>query len=101
MQAKREHKENNITLIFWSSPTCREHMSAASSTLLRSFSLQSMLALPLFNGKVVAGFPSPTHDYVEKTLDLNKLLIQKPASPFFIRVQGESMLSVGLIPTIF
>jgi len=30
----------------------------------------------LFNGKVSAGFPSPADDYVQKTLDLNELLIQ-------------------------
>ncbi len=56
------------------------------------------LALPLFSGKVAAGFPSPADDYVEKTLDLNELLIQKPAATFFVRVQGESMLGAGIHP---
>jgi DNA polymerase V len=56
------------------------------------------LALPLFTGKVAAGFPSPADDYVEKTLDLNELLIQKPAATFFVRVQGESMLGAGIHP---
>jgi DNA polymerase V len=37
------------------------------------------LPLPLFSGKVAAGFPSPADDYIEKTLDLNELLVQKPA----------------------
>jgi DNA polymerase V len=61
----------------------------------------SKAALPLFSGKVTAGFPSPADDYVEKTLDLNELLIQKPAATFFVRAQGESMLGAGYIPTIF
>lgn len=56
------------------------------------------VALPLFTGKVAAGFPSPADDYVEKTLDLNELLVQKPAATFFVRAQGESMLGAGIHP---
>ena len=56
------------------------------------------VALPLFSGKVSAGFPSPADDYVEKTLDLNELLVQKPAATFFVRAQGESMLGAGIHP---
>lgn len=58
----------------------------------------SVVALPLFTGKVAAGFPSPTDDYIEKTLDLNELLVQKPAATFFVRAQGESMLGAGIHP---
>lgn len=54
--------------------------------------------LPLFSGKVAAGFPSPADDYVEKSLDLNELLIQKPAATFFVRAEGESMLGAGIHP---
>jgi len=53
---------------------------------------------PLFSGKVAAGFPSPADDYIEKTLDLNDLLIQKPAATFFVRASGESMLGAGIHP---
>ncbi|MGR9014228.1 MAG: LexA family protein [Gammaproteobacteria bacterium] len=55
-------------------------------------------ALPLFTGKVAAGFPSPADDYVEKNLDLNELLVKKPAATFFVRAQGESMLGAGIHP---
>ncbi|WGS88688.1 translesion error-prone DNA polymerase V autoproteolytic subunit [Methylomonas sp. UP202] len=58
----------------------------------------SALCLPLFAGKVSAGFPSPAADYVDKTLDLNELLIQKPAATFFVRAQGDSMLGAGIHP---
>lgn len=54
--------------------------------------------LPLFISKVAAGFPSPADDYVEKTLDLEELLIQKPAATFFVRAQGDSMLGAGIHP---
>jgi DNA polymerase V len=57
-----------------------------------------VLALPLFTGKVAAGFPSPADDYVERSLDLNELLVQKPAATFFARAQGESMLGAGIHP---
>jgi DNA polymerase V len=54
--------------------------------------------LPLFSGKVSAGFPSPADDYIEKSLDLNELLIQKPAATFFVRAEGDSMLGAGIHP---
>ncbi len=57
-----------------------------------------IVALPLFTGKVAAGFPSPADDYIEKTLDLNELLVQKPAATFFVRAEGESMLGAGIHP---
>ncbi len=56
------------------------------------------LLRPLFTGKVAAGFPSPADDYIEKTLDLNELLVQKPAATFFVRAEGESMLGAGIHP---
>ncbi len=56
------------------------------------------VSIPLFSGKVAAGFPSPADDYIEKTLDLNDLLIQKPAATFFVRAEGESMLGAGIHP---
>jgi DNA polymerase V len=56
------------------------------------------ITLPLFTGKVAAGFPSPADDYIEKSLDLNELLVQKPAATFFVRAQGESMLGAGIHP---
>ena len=56
------------------------------------------LNIPLFTGKVAAGFPSPADDYIEKNLDLNDLLVQKPAATFFVRAEGESMLGAGIHP---
>jgi DNA polymerase V len=61
-------------------------------------SVQQPLPLPLFINKVAAGFPSPADDYIEKTLDLNELLVKKPAATFFVRTEGESMLEAGIHP---
>ena len=54
------------------------------------------LALPLFLCRVQAGFPSPADDYVESGIDLNRHLIQRPSSTFFVRVQGDSMVDAGI-----
>ena len=73
-------------------------MSTTSFILLWPSPLPSTMPLPLFSGKVSAGFPSPADDYIEKTLDLNELLVQKPAATFFVRAQGESMLGASIHP---
>jgi DNA polymerase V len=59
---------------------------------------QRQMLLPLFASKVSAGFPSPADDYIEKTLDLNELLVKKPAATFFVRACGRSMLGAGIHP---
>ena len=50
----------------------------------------------LVSGNVVAGFPSPAETYVEKPLDLNNLLIYRPAATFFVRACGDSMVDAGV-----
>ncbi len=43
-------------------------------------------------GEVAAGFPSPAAQYEEESLDLNRLLVRKPAATFFMKVTGDSMV---------
>ncbi len=40
---------------------------------------------------VQAGFPSPAEDHIERSLDLNELIVKHPAATFFVRVEGDSM----------
>ena len=47
-------------------------------------------------GSVVAGFPSPAEQYLEPALDLNELLVKRPAATHFVRVQGDSMIGRGI-----
>jgi DNA polymerase V len=75
-----------------------EQLASNSAAILFPAKTPSVCKLPLFGGKVAAGFPSPADDYVEKNLDLNELLVQKPAATFFVRAQGESMLGAGIHP---
>lgn len=53
---------------------------------------------PLYSSAVQAGTPSTADDHIEAKLDLNELLITSPASTFFVRVTGESMLKAGIHP---
>lgn len=51
---------------------------------------------PLATATVAAGFPSPADDYLDGQLDLNELLISRPAATFFVRARGDSMTDAGI-----
>ena len=55
-------------------------------------------APPFFSATVPAGFPSPAEDYEEGPLNLQDLLVPRPASTFFVRATGDSMLGAGILP---
>ncbi len=57
---------------------------------------KTSLPLPFFIATVPAGFPSPAENYLDKTIDLNELLIAHPAATFFVRVAGDSMKGAGI-----
>ena len=52
--------------------------------------------LPLYASSPSAGFPAPGDDQVERVLDINDLVVQNPASTFFVRVEGDSMEGAGI-----
>ena len=54
------------------------------------------LTIPFYLHKVGAGFPSPATDYIEDDIDLNNHLITNAPATFIIRVQGKSMINVGI-----
>lgn len=51
---------------------------------------------PLMDNRVVAGFPSPAEQYVERPLSLDELLVQHPVATYFVRAEGDSMRGVGI-----
>ena len=53
---------------------------------------------PLMATPVAAGFPSPAEQYIESPLDLNELLVHRPAATFFVRAAGDSMIGAGIRP---
>ena len=56
------------------------------------------IKLPLYSSKVSAGFPSPAEEHVEKRLDPSEFLIDQKDATFFVTIQGQSMIDVGLMP---
>jgi len=77
------HKINKIA----SSPTI-DFFSANTS---------SVMPLPMVEGGISAGFPSPAQDYIDLKIDLNKELIANPSSTFYGRVKGSSMKDAGIL----
>ncbi|MDX2253894.1 MAG: translesion error-prone DNA polymerase V autoproteolytic subunit [Pseudanabaenaceae cyanobacterium bins.39] len=59
---------------------------------------QTKHRIPLFLNPVAAGFPTPTDDYLEGQIDLNRHLVKHPESTFLVRVVGESMKDAGIHP---
>lgn len=52
--------------------------------------------MPLYASRPAAGFPAPGDDLIERVLDINDLVVKHPASTFFVRVEGDSMVGAGI-----
>ena len=52
--------------------------------------------LDLFLSPVPAGFPSPASDYIDKSIDLNEILIKNKIATFLVRALGDSMVDAGI-----
>lgn len=61
-----------------------------------SGSFDTILNLPYADQGIRAGFPSPAQDYMDKSLDFNKELIEHPSATFYANVIGLSMLNAGI-----
>ena len=60
--------------------------------------LQKQQARALYASRVAAGSPVPATDDLESSLDLNDHLMKNPEATFFVRVNGDSMIDVGINP---
>jgi DNA polymerase V len=56
---------------------------------------QEELKLPLAEG-IRAGFPSPAEDISEMSLNITSEIVKNPASTFYARVTGTSMIDDGI-----
>ena len=52
--------------------------------------------LPLVEGGIKAGFPSPADDFLDLSIDINKEYIRNKEATFFARVNGDSMKDAGM-----
>lgn len=68
----------------------------AEITSMWPLSTAARLRLPLADGGISAGFPSPAQDFVDLSIDLNKELVKHPSATFYGRVKGESMRDRGI-----
>ena len=56
----------------------------------------SNMELPILDGLIPAGFPSPLQGIAQDYIDLNRELISHPSSTFCARVTGNSMIESGI-----
>lgn len=70
-------------------------MKNKSIEILKPDSVES-LNINLSDSPINAGFPSPAENHMENTMDLNRALVKNPASTFYARVKGESMINDGV-----
>ena len=59
-------------------------------------STETELELPMIEGGVSAGFPSPAQDFLDNSIDLNKYLIKNPSTTFIAFTDGVSMTDAGI-----
>lgn len=71
-------------------------MSKYEELKIYSSSSDNHIELPLAQGGISAGFPSPADDPMLLKLDLNRELIRNASSTFFARVSGVSMIDDGV-----
>lgn len=50
------------------------------------------IKLPYAEEGVKAGFPSPAQDFSEEAIDFNSHIVKHPASTYYVRVIGDSMI---------
>ena len=61
-----------------------------------SFQAITNASIPLVLNKIAAGFPSPAEDYIDKTVDMNDLLISNKEATFIVQVESLSMKDIGI-----
>ena len=83
--------KNNIAIMF-------TYASRLISQIQWPVFSPARLRIPLFVSKVPAGFPSPAEEHVEARLDPTEYLVEQADATFFVTIQGESMIDIGLMP---
>ena len=56
----------------------------------------TILARPIVNEDIAAGFPSPAEDFKEVRISLDKELIKNEDATFYARVRGNSMIDANI-----
>ncbi len=67
-----------------------------TADLLGAVDQSNPIRIPFLTMHIPAGFPSPADDHIDRRLDLNELIIKRPAATFFMRAHGTSMKNAGI-----
>ncbi len=70
--------------------------SSALSIFGRAVAACPSVSQPLMGCRVRAGFPSPADDHLDVEIDLHAHVVRRPASTYFVRAEGDSMLGDGI-----
>lgn len=73
-----------------------KHKCIPDISRISSFQAITNVSIPLVLNKIAAGFPSPAEDYIDKTVDMNDLLISNRDATFIVQVESLSMKDVGI-----
>ena len=73
-----------------------ENITTLADHDFQTIKAKSTVLLPLMLESIPAGFPSPAQDYIDKTVDLNEILISNPNATFLNRIKTTSMINAGL-----
>lgn len=65
---------------------------------VKDFAYKKGYKIPLYSSHISAGSPYPAEDEIDKTTDLNSLIIDNPEHNFLLKVSGESMIGAGIYP---
>jgi DNA polymerase V len=68
----------------------------ATTLEIYSAEITTCMDIPLVEGGISAGFPSPADDFLDLSIDLNKEFIKNKEATFYGRVKGDSMKNAGL-----
>ncbi|GGP56096.1 DNA polymerase V [Shewanella algicola] len=55
-----------------------------------------MKVIPIYIAGGISGFESPAAEYQQRPLSLDELLITHPSATFIGKVQGDSMIGIGI-----
>lgn len=63
-----------------------------------NFQKKSLISIPLYLGRVAAGYPDPAAGEIEEHIDIPSSWVHGKKQVFGLRVSGESMTGIGIMP---
>lgn len=77
-------------------PTVAMKVPASLVDEVKRFSITRGLQLPVYSGRVQAGYPMPADDHIEEHIDILSLLGGQLEDAFIVHASGDSMKDAGI-----